>query len=460
MTNTTEKPSVKGRKAPTPAEGLPFFGQVFEAWKDPLKLFMKSRAKYGRVVRLDFIWMRYLVVSSVEGAKHVLIDEHRKYRKSVNYDGLKFVLGQGLLTSEGDFWLKQRRLAQPAFHRDRISALAETMLEATDDTVASWLRTGRESPSIDIHSEMMQLTLRIVVRTLFGADVANAKEIGAAVSVAIRWADEFAGAAIRLPPHIPIPRNREFVKAKATLDALVQNIIDERRGKTDERHDLLSMYMEAEDADTGERMDDAQLRDEIMTLVVAGHETTANALAWAFYLLGQHPPAMRKLRAEIDTVLGDATPTPEKLRAMPTLTQTLDEVLRLYPPAWVVERQANEADVVAGYRVEKDTVVGVSPYLIHRDPDYWENPEGFDPERFSPERSANRPKLAYVPFGAGPRFCIGNNFALMEAQLIVARILQRVDLELVSGQHIDVDPVVTLRPSAPIKMRVTKKRLT
>lgn len=454
MMHTTEKPTVKGRKAPTPAEGLPFFGQVFEAWKDPLKLFMRSRAKYGRVVKHDFMGMQYLLVSGVEAAKHVLVDEHRKYRKSVNYDGLKVVLGQGLLTSEGDFWLKQRRLAQPAFHRDRISALANVMLDATDDMLGTWLNGRPGTRAVDVHTEMMQLTLRIVVRALFGADVPNVKEIGDAVSVAIRWADEFASSPLRIPPHIPIRRNREFVKAKATLDELVQNIIDSRRGKTGERHDLLSMYMEAEDADTGERMSDAQLRDEVMTLVLAGHETTANALAWTFYLLGQHPPALRKLRAEIDDVLEGAMPAPEKLRAMPTLTQTIDEVLRLYPPAWVVERQANEADVIAGYRVEKDTVVGVSAYLIHRDPEYWENPEGFDPERFSPERSASRPKLAYIPFGAGPRFCIGNNFALMEAQLIVARILQRVDLELVSGQHIDVDPVVTLRPSAPIRMNV------
>lgn len=443
---------------PTPP-GLPYFGQLFDAWRNPLELFTRVRREHGRIVQLNFTSMRYVIVSSAEAAKHVLVDEHRKYRKSQNYDGLKFLLGTGLLTSEGDFWLKQRRLAQPAFHRDRLVALADTMVAETDRMLDRWSRIDART-QVDVHEAMMALTLQIVVRTLFGGDVPDTARIGAAVTTAIEWANHFVESFVRIPPRVPTARNREFNRAKRTLDGLVQELIDARRGSTHDRHDLLSMYMEVRDEDTGERMSDAQLRDEVMTLVLAGHETTANALSWALYLLARHPAIERRLLTEITAAVGDCAPTPADLRSMPLLGRVVDETMRLYPPAWMVERQANEDDVILGYRIEKDVIVGVSPYVLHRDPGYWENPEGFDPDRFLPERSVGRPKHAYMPFGAGPRLCIGNNFALMEAQLVLARILQRSAPRLAAGHRVEMDPSVTLRPLGGMKMTIVKRTHT
>jgi cytochrome P450 len=245
---------------------------------------------------------------------------------------------------------------------------------------------------------------------------------------------------------VPTPRNRRFLAARATLDAIVYRIIAERRQRPDEHDDLLAMLMQARDEETGEGMSDRQLRDEVVTLFLAGHETTANALTWASFLLSTHVAVERRLRAEVDEALQGRVPTASDLPRLPYTRMVIDETLRLYPPAWITNRRAIEADAVCGYRIPADATVSISPYVTHRDPTLWENPEGFDPERFPPERSARRPHYAYFPFGGGPRQCIGKGFALMEATLVLALLTQRYELHLVSGRWVETEALATLRP--------------
>lgn len=445
------------RVLPGPS-GLPVFGSLFDAWENPLHLFARGAATHGRLMRFRFMNYEYVLVTSPEGAKHVLVDNHKNYTKSRSYDGLKVMLGTGLLTSEGDFWKRQRRLAQPAFHRERLSRFADQMVSATDDALVSWEKKAKTGEAFDVHEEMMTLTLRIVGLTLFDIDVAGkqAADIGEAVTVAVHWCNAHVQAIVRVPLAVPIPRNVKFRKALQTLNRLVEDIISQRRGNTAEKHDLLAMYMEATDADTGEKMTDKQLRDEVMTLILAGHETTANALSWAFYLLSQNPDVRDRMHEEVTRVLGNRTPTFEDVRNLEYTGWVLQEAMRLYPPVWVFERTALSDDEIDGFRIPKGAGVAVSPFVMHRDPAYWENPEKFDPERFSPARSASRSKHLYLPFGGGPRVCIGNMFAMMEAQLILARVAQKYQLAHVVGHPVEPDPVVTLRPKHGMLMHVSK----
>jgi cytochrome P450 len=448
-------------RAPGP-KGLPWFGSVFPAWRDPLALFLESRQRYGDVVRFKFGPFQYYLVNDPNIVKHVLVDNPKAYTKSRNYLGLKVVLGEGLLTSEGDHWRRQRKLAQPAFHRDKLAGFANQMSTATRDMLSRWTAEGASS-SFCIHAEMMRLTFRIVGLTLFSSDVdGDAKDVGHALEVAMHWANDYAESMIRVPPYIPTPGNVRFKRAKKTLDDVVFRLIAERRAHAqrtgDFGSDLLGMLMEArEEADgsTGERtgMDDQQLRDEIITMILAGHETTANLLSWTFHLLSKHPDVERRVREEATRVLGDRDPVLEDVKSLEYTRMVLEEGLRLYPPAWVFERQAIVPDQLGGYAIEPGAIIGLCPYVLHRHPDHWENPEGFDPERFRPERAEKRPRYAYLPFGGGPRTCVGNHFAMMEAQILLAMIVREHRLELEPSHKVELDPVITLRPKTGIKVR-------
>ncbi|MBK8171350.1 MAG: cytochrome P450 [Sandaracinaceae bacterium] len=454
------KPQSTSNRAPDAPgpKGRLILGSLLEAWENPLALFARGSQAHGHVTRFRFINYDYILVSSPEGAKHVLVDNAKNYRKSRNYDGLRVMLGNGLLTSEGDFWKRQRRLSQPAFHRDRLSRFADQMVSVTDEMIAAWQPRAKSGEAFDVHDDMMALTLRIVALTLFDVDVAGkqAADIGDAVTVAVHWANAHIQTPLRVPLLVPIPRNVKFKKALRTLDTLVQNIITQRRATPSQKHDLLAMYMEAEDADTGEKMTDKQLRDEVMTLILAGHETTANALSWTFYLLSQNAEARERMHAEVTRVLSGRAPTFDDVKALEYTGWVLQEAMRLYPPVWVFEREAQEDDMIDGFHIPKGAGVAVSPFIMHRDPAYWENPEAFDPERFSPERSATRSKHLYLPFGGGPRICIGNMFAMMEAQLILARMAQSFRLDHVVGHPVEPDPVVTLRPKHGMLMRIAR----
>lgn len=446
---TTALVAPAGRKATGP-KGLPLIGSLLDAWADPLTLMTRSAREHGDVAKLRFAWLDYHLLNAPAAAHRVLVENAKAYHKSPNYQGLKIMLGQGLLTSEGDFWRKQRRLAQPAFHRDKIAGFVSTMAACTTDMLDRW---DRERPAtLDVHAEMMRLTFRIVGKTLLSADLeADAKQFGQALDVAIKWANQYVESIVRIPPSIPTPTNVRFRRAQRVIESVVMRVVEERRRSGKDEPDLLSMLMGATDEATGDGMSDKQLKDELLTLTLAGHETTANALSFTFYLLSRHPEVLRRLREEARTVLAGRDPALEDLARMPYTKAVIEEALRLYPPAWVFERIALEDDEVLGYTIPKGAIVAVSPWVMHRSPDLWPNPEGFDPARFL-EPDPNRHKLAYLPFGAGPRTCIGNVFALTEMQIILPIIVQRVALELVPGTEIALDPSITLRPKTGVPM--------
>jgi cytochrome P450 len=446
-------------RAPGP-RGLPFLGSILPALRAPLALFLESRAQYGDVVRFKFGPYQYYLVNDPNVVKHVLVDNPKGYTKSRSYVGLKFALGEGLLTSEGDHWRKQRKLAQPAFHRDKLAAFASQMSKATRDMLVRW-KAEEGHAAFDLHREMMRLTFRIVGLTLFSADVdGDARDVGQALDIAMHWANEYAEALVPIPPYIPTPANLRFKKAKKTIDDVVFRIIAERRAQAAKNgelgSDLLGMLMAATEEPDGSStaaragMSDQELRDEIITMILAGHETTANLLSWTFYLLSKHPEVERRVREEAQRVLGDRDPVLEDVKALEYTRLVIEEVLRLYPPAWIFERQAIVPDTLGGYPIEPGAIVGLCPYVMHRHPDYWENPEGFDPERFRPERAAGRPRYAYLPFGGGPRTCVGNHFAMMEAQILLAMIVREQKIELDPRHTVVVDPVITLRPKTGI----------
>lgn len=442
-------------RPPGPA-GLPLVGNALLLWEDQLGNAMRMLDEYGDIARLKFGPFRYYLVYDVDAIKHVLIDNNKNYVKSRNYQGLKLVLGDGLVTSDGELWRRQRKLAQPAFVKRRIEAFAEPMARLSEEQVAAWDRLP-DGAVIDVHEAMMKLTFRIVGRTLFDAELGHdGDRIGPLIATLIHYANDYAESLVRLPPWLlPTRKNREFLRAKREVDRLIEGIIEARRESGEEREDLLGLLMSATDEDG--RMSEQQLRDEVVTLAMAGHETTANALAWTFYLLSLHPEIDRRLEAELDEVLSGRTPGLEDLPRLAFTDRVVRESMRLYPPAWAFERDALEDDILCGYRVEAGSTIGVATYALHRHPKHWENPEGFDPDRFLPERSAGRSRFAYLPFGAGPRQCIGMGMALMESVIVLATLRQRYRLELVSGHRVELDPSVTLRPANGIRTTLRRR---
>ena len=436
-------------RAPGP-RGQFLLGNLPRARRNPIAFFMDSFRDYGEVVRFRFGPVVGHLVSSSEGANHVLVENNKNYGKQTRgYRNLRYVLGNGLLTSEGETWKRQRRIAQPAFHRQRIAGFAATMVRAADDATAKL--ESRRGENMDVHHEMMRLTLRIVGETLLAYDPTDAAdEVGAALGFLLRLANERTRRVFDLPPVVPTRENRRFRRALTTLDTVVVRMIAERRKSTTDRADLLSMLIRARDAETGESMDDRQLRDEAMTILLAGHETTANALTFTWLLLSRYPAALRELRAELAQVLGGRNPTADDLPKLAQTRRILQEAMRLYPPAWIIGRSAKGPDQIGGYEIPARSIVFVSPYVVHRHPRLWSDPEGFDPQRFAREP----PRGAYLPFGAGPRMCIGNGFASMEAELVLATMAQRVRFELVPGADVELDPSITLRPRNGVRMRI------
>ncbi|MET0591653.1 MAG: cytochrome P450 [Polyangiaceae bacterium] len=443
--------------APGP-RGAPIFGSLFDAWRDPLKLLSESARDHGNVVRFRFGGFDYVLVSGLTEIQHVLVKNQKNYIKSRSYQGIKLVLGEGLLTSEGEFWRRQRRLAQPAFHAQRLKGLAETMARLTSDVMQRWKALPESGRTFDVHDEMMRLTFRVVGKTLCGADVeGDAQAIGSALTVAVKFANDYVEQLVRMPVWLPFPKNLRFRTAMATLDKLVYRLIDEHRAQTDHEADLLGMLMDATDEGDGQGMTPKQLRDEVMTLVLAGFETTANALTWTLYQLSKHPDVAQKLAEEASTVLGGRTPSFDDVARLEYTERVIQESMRLYPPVWCFEREAVEGDEVGGYGIPAGTTIAVCPFVLHRNPTYWENPETFDPDRFSPERSGARSRFAYLPFGDGPRICIGKGFAMMEAKIILAMIADSFRIELASEKPVELDAGITLRPRHGLPVKISPR---
>jgi cytochrome P450 len=428
---------------------------------EPLEWLGLMARTYGDVVRFRFGLERSNLVLHPDGIRHVLQENHPNYHKSIDYKNLKPMFGEGLVTSEGELWKRQRRLAQPAFHRQRLGATVSVMTRRTDEILQRLDAFAASGEAFDLHAQMSALALLIVSEVLFGADLSgDVALVGPEVSRILEILTHRMRTLWQLVPiWVPTPKSIRFHRSRALLDRIVNGLIAARRQRADgpDREDLLAMLMEARDADTGAGMSDRQLRDEVMTLFLAGHETTANALTWTFMLLAGAPSVEARLHAEVDEVLGGRAPGFEDLPRLGYTSRVIDESLRLYPPAWVVTRAALAPDAIGGFRIDTGDNLLLSQYLTHRHPDFWERPEEFDPDRFLPERSAGRPRFAYFPFGGGPRQCIGNQFALMEAAAVLSRIAQRFQISLVPEHKIELDPSITLRPKNGVQVRVRRR---
>jgi cytochrome P450 len=453
---TTTHPT--NRPFPGPGRFIPT-ADLMALRDSPLDALVKIARTYGDLFQYPVGFWTIHFLNHPDSIRHILVDNHKNYSKDTfQYNLLGGVAGRGLLTNDGDSWLHQRRLAQPAFHRERLVTLGADMTNFAAQTAERWDTFAQEGQPIDIDAEMMTLTLNIVGQSLFGVDFArDADELVAAVITTLDHVIYRALNPFALPNSIPTPRNRRFRAARRRLDEAIFALIAHRRTHPADHHDLLEMLMSAQDEETGERMSDAQLRDEIITLIIAGHETVASALTWTWYFLAKQPDILRTLQAELDTVLGGRLPTVADLPALAYTRMVFEETLRVYPPAWIITRRAIHSDTVGGYTLPANALVVISPYVTHRHPDFWEHPDAFDPERFSPEQQASRPRYAYFPFGGGPRLCIGNQYSYMEAQLVLATLAQRFTPTLLSGHPVAVQPLVTLRPKREILMHLHRR---
>ncbi len=425
--------------------------------KGILPTFVDLADRYGPSYQLSLPFGHTAVMlSQPDGIERVLRGNRENYRKGSVYDGAQLLLGNGLVTSEGAFWARQRQLARPAFTEARLSQYLRVMVECTEQFLEVW-RGQPGDTLVDIHEAMTHLTMAIVGRTLFGLDLSHqSSAAGMAFTHALRAIGTRGPGNLQIPLWLPTPGNRRFAKARRELDCMVYEIVRRfRNGEAENaEHTLLGAFMAARDAETGEGMSDQQLRDEVITLYLVGHETTANLLTWAFYALAREPDVVTRMEHEFDTLIARQVPTLEDLKPLTYTPRVLSEVLRLYPPVWTIARNVVDNDVVCGYRVPGGSFVMLSPYITHRLADHWPEPERFDPERFVPGISKGRHPFAYFPFSAGPRVCIGKHFSLYEAQLVLAMVMREFRAEVVDGQDVRLKAESTLRPDRKIWMRV------
>jgi len=424
---------------------------------DTLGFIMSTTQRYGDLVHFDLGITHAYLVNQPEAIKHILQDNHRNYTKdTIQYNSLATITGRGLLTSDGDLWFRNRRLEQPAFSRSRVLALDEVVVPAVQAMLARWkaaLAGGQ--PVVDVDAAMMQVTLQVVGKALFGIDLSrDAHSLTGAVLTCLDHIVYKARRMIVPPDWVPLPRSLRFKRALRLLDEAVYALIDARLAADSPGGDLLGMLLQARDPDNGQAMSRQQLRDEVITLLIAGHETVASALTWTFYLLSQSPQAAAVMGAEVQRVLGGRLPTSGDLPDLAYTGQVFDEALRLYPPAWLITRKSLAADCLDGRDVLAGALFIISPYAVHRHPQVWAEPEAFDPGRFAAGAERLRPRFAYIPFGGGPRLCIGNHFALTEARLILAMVAQSFRLELLPGSKVVPDPLVTIRPHGGLLMKI------
>ncbi len=438
----------KSNLTPPGPPGKPLVGHLFPFRRDPIDFLMRLAREYGDIAYFKLGSQEIFLLSHPDLIKNVLTVDHRNFIKGRGLQWAKRLLGEGLLTSEGEFHRRQRRIAQPAFHRQRIASYGTLMSEYAARTRDLW----QEGKPFDLLQEMMRLTMAVAGKTLFDTDAeSEAKEISEALSISVEFFNRFTLPFADLLAELPVPSTLRFRKAKRRLDETIYRMIAERRASGEDRGDLLSMLLLAQDEEGTGGMTDQQLRDEAMTIFLAGHETTANALTWTWYLLSQHPEVEARLHAEIDA-LGERLPTIDDLPKLSYTEKVLAESMRLYPPAWLVGYRAIRDYPVDRYVVPAGGIVLMSQYVMHHDPRYFPDPFRFDTERWRPEAKAVRPKFSYFPFGGGPRVCIGESFAWMEGMLVIATLAQRWRLRRVPGRPVVLQPLITLRPKDGLQM--------
>ena len=415
-------------------------GTVRELVRNPLSYFLSITQQYGDIVCYRPAPDPAYLINHPNYIHHVLVEKHRNYSKETyTNQAFKQIIGEGLINLEGDAWMRQRRLMQPAFHHTRLEKLDGLIVQATLDMLERWQGHYHQSQPVDVAREMAALTMTITSRALFGVDLGDeVKAIGEIINEVANLTEK--------------PRNPRLQQAAREFGAVVERIIQLRHKDFKDQGDLLSSLMTAQDDMSGARLNDLQLKNEVMGLLLAGHETTANALTWTIYLLSQNLWAADRLHNEIGQALNLRRPCASDLANLPYLRQVLDESLRLFPPAWIIGRRAIIDDEIGGYHVPAGTVIAICIYTLHRHPAFWENPDQFDPDRFTPERSADRNRYTYIPFSIGPRQCIGNTFGLLEASLVLACITQRFELHMSPGIEIQPQPLFVLRPNRDLLM--------
>jgi cytochrome P450 len=421
-------------------------GNLTEFQRDRLSYLTHCARTYGDIVALRLGPRRIFLLFHPNFIEQVLVTNNHCFRKHFGLRINPLVLGNGLLTSEGDFWLRQRRLIQPAFSRARLTGYATAMIEATQRLLAGW----SAGQTREIYAEMMALTLAIAARTLFSASVDEGiSEVGAAMQFLQENFIKRFDSLFIVPMWLPTPQNLRIRRAVRRLDSIIYGFIHQRRHSGEAKNDLLSILLHARDED-GSRMTDRQLRDEAMTLFLAGHETTALVLSWSWYLLGQHPEVEERVASEVGKILAGRVPTLEDVPRLTLLEQVVLEAMRLYSPAYLIGREALEDCEVGGYRVQRGTTVLMPQWVVHRDPRFFADPEAFRPQRWTPEFQKQLPRFAYFPFGGGPRLCIGNTFAMMEMVLVLSLITQKYRFTLQPGHGVQPWPTFTLRPRSGI----------
>jgi len=449
--------TVNGKRVPPGPKGLPFVGVSFELLGDALGLLRRVAREYGDIVRIPVAFGERILLNHPDWIEQLLVVQQNKFHKStLSKEATERLLGQGLLISEGEFWRRQRRLAQPAFLRARINDYARTMVEIAGKHMQEW-RGGEQR---DMAHEMMALTLDIAVRTLFGTTLPNeAKQVGRAMTFLMRYSLGRARSPVNIPASWPTPKNRRANREYEFLDSLVYRIISERRAQGNSTHhtDLLSLLMGAMDED-GSQMTPKQLRDETMTIFLAGHETTALTLGWTWFLLSENPAAEARLHEELGGVLGWRAPEIKDLERLPYLQAVVNEVLRLYPAAYLLARTSIAPSTIGGYELPTGSTILASQWVMQRDARYYDDPDAFRPERWLDGLLGRLPAGAYFPFGDGPRRCIGQSFALMELALVTAAVAQHFRFRLVPGHPVVPEPLVTLRPKHGIRMLVEARR--
>ncbi len=437
-----------------PGPSQPFGINPFTFHRHRLENFIRVARDYGDVAMFRLGPVRLALLNHPDLVREVLVTHDDWFHKGRGVEQLKRILGQGLLTSEGDLHKRQRRLIQPIFNHDRIAGYGTDMVALGAQARERW----HDGERLDIAREMMRLTLAVVGKTLFGVDVeGSAGDVGHALETVMRWTMNLISPYGIFLDMLPLPGHRRFSEGLAQLDAIIQRMILERR-QNPSLGDLLSRLLAAQDVEgDGKGMSDRQVRDEAMTLFLAGHETTAQALSFTWYLLAQHPQVEAKLWEELGRVLGDRLPSADDYPKLVYTRQVLWESMRLYPPAWIISRNAQRDFELRGFLIPKDTVVITCQYISHRDPRFFPDPERFDPGRFTPEAVAARPRYAYYPFGGGSRVCIGEGFAGMEGTLLLATLAQRWRFRLEPGFQLELEPLVTLRPRHGIAVRAERR---
>ena len=440
---------------PPGPKGLPLAGSLIDYFSDMLGFLTRVSADYGDIVYYKLGSRKMYLLNNPEHIKDVLVTHNRNFEKSRALKRTKIVLGEGLLTNEGEPHIKQRRTIQPVFHHERIKSYGDVMAQYASLVGKDW----QNGAVVNIHKEMMKLTLSIVSKTIFDSDMeSESDEIGKALTDLVTLFPRLIFPYSEYLDNLPLPGNRRCQEAIARLDSIIYGMIEERRVNPGERNDLLSMLLEAQDEESdGDKMSDLQVRDEALTLFLAGQESTANSLVWTWYLISQNPEVEKKIHDEINSVLNGRLPTLDDLGKLSYTQNVFKEALRLYPPAWAVARHVKEDYEVGGYVIPAGADIFMSQYVVHRDPRFYNEPERFVPERWSSEETKNLPRFAYFPFGGGTRRCIGEPFAWMEGVILIATIASKWKMRLVPHQKVEPQPLITIRPKYGMKMILERR---